>query len=151
MPVEVFVVDDSAVVRQALAHMLAGNPEVELTGIATNPLLATGAIRKNPPDGLLLDIEMPGMNGLAFLRQIMSDQPIPTVICSTLSTAGSKVALEALSAGAVAVLAKPKLGLKQHLEDSRPEMIQTLKAAARARPRLRTGAPAARTRCTPSR
>ena len=86
MPVEVFVVDDSAVVRQALAHMLAGNPEVELTGIATNPLLATGAIRKNPPDGLLLDIEMPGMNGLAFLRQIMSDQPIPTVICSTCRT-----------------------------------------------------------------
>ncbi|MEY3125907.1 MAG: hypothetical protein RLZZ573_2427 [Pseudomonadota bacterium] len=137
MVVKVFVVDDSAVVRQALAHMLSGNPEVELIGSAPNPLLAMEAIRKNPPDVLLLDIEMPGMDGLTFLRQIMAGTPIPTVICSTLSTEGSKVALEALAAGAVAVLGKPKLGLKQFLDDSRREMIQTLKTAAKSRPRVR--------------
>jgi two-component system, chemotaxis family, protein-glutamate methylesterase/glutaminase len=141
MVVKVFVVDDSAVVRQALAHMLSGNPDIELIGSAPNPLLAMDAIRKNPPDVLLLDIEMPGMDGLTFLRQIMSGTPIPTVICSTLSTEGSKIALDALSAGAVAVLAKPKLGLKQHLDDSRHEMIQTLKTAARSRPRAKGAIP----------
>jgi two-component system chemotaxis response regulator CheB len=141
MVVKVFVVDDSAVVRQALAHMLSGNPDIELIGSAPNPLLAMDAIRKNPPDVLLLDIEMPGMDGLTFLRQIMSGTPIPTVICSTLSTEGSKIALDALSAGAVAVLAKPKLGLKQHLDDSRHEMIQTLKTAARSRPRAKSAIP----------
>lgn len=137
MAVKVFVVDDSAVVRQALAHMLAGNADVELIGSAPNPLLAMEMMRKNPPDVLLLDIEMPGMDGLTFLRQIMGSHPVPTVICSTLSTEGSRVALDALSAGAVAVLAKPKLGLKQHLDDSRLEMIQTLKTAARSKPRVR--------------
>jgi two-component system chemotaxis response regulator CheB len=106
------------------------------------------AIRKNPPDVLLLDIEMPGMDGLTFLRQIMAGTPIPTVICSTLSTEGSKVALEALSAGAVAVLAKPKLGLKQHLDDSRHEMIQTLKTAARSKPRVRGAMPSVAARAS---
>ena len=137
MVVKVYVVDDSAVVRQALQHMLAGQPDIELIGSAANPLIAMPAIQKNRPDVLLLDIEMPGMDGLTFLRQIMAGTPIPTVICSTLSLEGSKVALDALAAGAVAVMGKPKLGLKQFLDDSRREMIQTLKAAAQAKPRQR--------------
>lgn len=136
MPIKLYVVDDSAVVRQALQHLLQGDKDIELAGSFPNAMLADSAIKKHKPDVLLLDIEMPGMDGLTFLRQLMDDNPIPTVICSTLSTAGSKVALEALAAGAVAVLAKPRMGLKQYLDDSRVEMVQTLKAAAASKPRM---------------
>jgi two-component system chemotaxis response regulator CheB len=141
MAIKVYVVDDSAVVRQTLMHLLQGDPEIELAGSAPNPLIAGPVIRKNRPDVLLLDIEMPGMDGLTFLRQVMEESPIPTVICSTLTTDGSRMALEALSAGAVAVVAKPRLGLKQFLEDSRRELLQTLKTAARSRPRAGMTAP----------
>lgn len=132
--IKVYVVDDSAVVRQTLLHLLQGDPEIELLGSAPNPLIAGPAMRKSRPDVLLLDIEMPGMDGLTFLRQIMDSDPIPTVICSTLTANGSKMSVDALAAGAVAVVAKPRIGLKQFLEQSRRELVQTLKAAARSRP-----------------
>ncbi len=142
MAIRVYVVDDSAIVRQAIAHLLEGDTDVVLAGSAPNPLIAEPAIRKLQPDVLLLDIEMPGMDGLTFLRRIMAESPIPTVICSTLTAQGSSVAVEALALGAVAVVGKPRLGLKQFLHESRTELVQTLKSAARCR--LRPVAAAAR-------
>jgi len=136
MTIRVYVVDDSAVVRQTLQFLLQGAADIELVGSAPNPLLAGPAIRKLRPDVLLLDIEMPGMDGLTAIDQTMESDPIPTVICSTLTTEGSQASVEALASGAISVIAKPRLGLKDFLNESRQELLQVLREAAQARPRL---------------
>jgi len=129
----VLIVDDSALVRQTLAAILASDPEIEVLGTASDPYVAAEQIQEHVPDVLTLDIEMPRMDGLTFLRKIMSQHPIPVVVCSSLAGEGTQSALQALEYGAVEIIAKPRVGTRQFLEESRILLCQTVKAAACAR------------------
>jgi two-component system chemotaxis response regulator CheB len=141
-PIKVLVVDDSAVVRQVARDMLAADPAIGAVTVAAHPLLAMDRMRGNWPDVILLDIEMPQMDGLTFLRKIMAERPTPVVICSTLTERGARTTIDALAAGAVATIAKPKLGLKQFLAGDALDLVAQVKAAARANVRhLVTRAP----------
>jgi len=130
--IKVMVVDDSAVVRQVVAGLLAAAPGIEVLAAVADPLLAIERLKVQWPDVIVLDVEMPRMDGITFLRKIMAERPTPVVICSTLTDKGAKTTMEALAAGAVAIVTKPKLGLKQFLTESGDELVSTVRAAARA-------------------
>ncbi len=131
-PIRVMVVDDSAVVRQVVGGMLSAAPGIELLAVASDPLLAMERMKDQWPDVIVLDVEMPRMDGITFLKKLMAERPTPVVICSTLTDKGAKTTLEALAAGAVAIVTKPKLGLKQFLAEAADELVATVRAAARA-------------------
>jgi two-component system chemotaxis response regulator CheB len=131
-PIKVMVVDDSAVVRQVVGALLAAAPGIEVQAAVADPLLAIERLKQAWPDVIVLDVEMPRMDGITFLRRIMAERPTPVVICSTLTDKGAKTTMEAMAAGAVAIVTKPKLGLKQFLTDSGDELVSTVRAAARA-------------------
>ena len=130
--IQVLVVDDSAVVRQVLTALIDVAPGMEVMHAAADPLLAMERMRRQWPDVIVLDVEMPRMDGITFLRKIMTERPTPVVICSTLTEQGAKTTLEALAAGAVAIVTKPKLGLKQFLQDAADDLVSTVREAARA-------------------
>lgn len=130
--IQVLVVDDSAVVRQVLTALIDATPGMEVMHAAADPLLAMERMRRQWPDVIVLDVEMPRMDGITFLRKIMAERPTPVVICSTLTEQGAKTTMEALSAGAVAIVTKPKLGLKQFLTDAADDLVSTVREAARA-------------------
>jgi len=132
-PIRVLVVDDSAFVRQALKEILDTDPEIEVSALASDPYVAVERIKDQLPDVIVLDVEMPRMDGLTFLDKLMSQHPIPVVICSTLTAAGSDVALAALSKGAVEIITKPKLGTKEFFEESRVRICDVVKSASQAR------------------
>ncbi len=140
--IAVLVVDDSAVVRQVLGALLQRAPGIELVAACADPLLAQERMRLRWPDVIVLDVEMPRMDGITFLRKIMAERPTPVVICSTLTEAGAKTTMEALAAGAVAVVAKPKLNLKQFLHDAADELLAAVRSAARANVRRLAARPA---------
>jgi two-component system, chemotaxis family, protein-glutamate methylesterase/glutaminase len=130
--IRVLIVDDSAVVRQVLSEQLAQDPAIEVIGAVADPLFAMGRMKIEWPDVIVLDIEMPRMDGVTFLRKIMDERPTPVVICSTLTEKGAATTLEALAAGAVAIVTKPKVGLKKFLEDSSGDVIAAVKAGGAA-------------------
>jgi two-component system chemotaxis response regulator CheB len=133
--IRVLIVDDSAVVRQTLNDILSREPGIEVMATAPDAFVAAERIRREVPDVITLDIEMPGMDGITFLRKIMNQRPIPVVICSSLAGEGSETAMKALEFGAVEVIAKPRVGTKQFLEESRIRICDAVRAAYMARPR----------------
>jgi len=138
--VRVLIVDDSASVRQILKEILETDPEITVLGAASDPYVAVEHIKREVPDVITLDVEMPRMDGLTFLDRVMSQHPIPVVICSTLTAAGSDTALAALEKGAVDIITKPKLGTKEFFRESCIRICDVVKSAARARQRVRGGA-----------
>jgi two-component system chemotaxis response regulator CheB len=130
--IKVMIVDDSALVRQVVAQALAADPGIEVIGTAADPLFALQKMKMLWPDVLVIDIEMPRMDGISFLKKIMAERPTPVVVCSSLAENGAQASFAALAAGAVAIITKPKLGLKSFLEDSSNDIVQAVRSAARA-------------------
>lgn len=143
MPISVLIIDDSAVVRQVLQAILESTSDMKVIGVASDPLFAMEKMAKQWPDVIVLDVEMPRMDGVTFLRKLMAERPTPVVICSTLAERGSETAVQALAAGAADIIAKPKVGLRDFLQGSAADLITAIRTAARANLRALRPRPAA--------
>jgi len=130
--IKVLIIDDSAVVRQTLKDIFDSDPEIEVIGSAKDPYDAAEKMKKEAPDVITLDIEMPRMDGITFLKKLMSQHPLPVVVCSSLAEKGAETTLKALEYGALEIITKPKVGTKRFLEDSSVLICDTVKAAAEA-------------------
>jgi two-component system chemotaxis response regulator CheB len=131
-PIRVLIVDDSATVRQVMSAVLNNAPGIEVIGTAADPLFAMEKMNRDWPDVLLMDVEMPRMDGITFLKRLMAERPTPVVICSSLTEAGTATAMQALSSGAVSIVTKPRAGLKQFLQEAGNEIVAAIRAAAQA-------------------
>ncbi len=138
--IRVLIVDDSAVVRKLASDALAGDPDIEVVGTAVDPYMARDKLRELSPDVLTLDLEMPRMDGLTFLRLLMERRPMPVIVMSSLTQRGSEYALEALRLGAVDVLGKPSGSYS--FGNLGPQLIAKVKTAAAARVRALAPSPA---------
>jgi two-component system chemotaxis response regulator CheB len=128
--IRVLVVDDSAVVRQVMSEILNRVPGIRVIAAASDPVFAMERMRQEWPDVITLDVEMPRMDGITFLKKVMAHRPTPVVICSSLTQKGAETTLQALSAGAVSIIAKPTIGLKDFLHESAAEVVAAVRAAA---------------------
>ena len=126
------VVDDSAMVRQVMQAILQTDARISVS-VAADPLIAGGKMQKERPDVIITDLEMPRMDGLTFLRKIMAESPLPVVICSGLAAKGTELALRALEEGAVEVITKPKIGVREFLHESAVLLLDVVWSAAEAR------------------
>lgn len=131
--VRVLIVDDSSVVRQTMTDLLNSDPLIEVIGAAADPFVAAQFLNEHVPDVITLDVEMPRMDGITFLQKLMSQHPIPVVMCSSLTEKGCETTLKALEYGAVEIITKPKLGVKGFLEESRIRICDAVRAASKVR------------------
>jgi len=129
-PIRVLIVDDSAVVRQVLTAVLDHDPSITVIGTAADPIYAMQRMNADWPDVVVLDVEMPRMDGITFLKKLMSVRPTPVVICSTLTHKGAETTMAAMAAGAVGFISKPMSGLKSFLEEDSGDIVRAVKAAA---------------------
>jgi two-component system chemotaxis response regulator CheB len=127
--IRVLVVDDSAVVRQVLTEVLNASHDIEVTATAADPIIARSRMEKEWPDVIITDIEMPRMDGISFIEQVMKERPTPMVVCSSLAGESATLSMKALAAGAVDVIAKPKIGVKDFLNESETILIDAVRAA----------------------
>ena len=144
--IRVLIVDDSASVRQTLKEVLQSAPDIEVAGMAGDPFAAAERLRESVPDVILLDIEMPRMDGLTFLEKLMTQHPIPVVICSSLTEKGSATALAAIEKGAVEIITKPKVGTREFFQESCIRICDAVRSAARCSAGGRKPAPPLRAR-----
>ena len=131
--IKVLIVDDSAVVRQTLENILSSDPLIEVVGSARDPFVAAERMREVAPDVITLDVEMPRMDGITFLQKVMRQHPIPVVMCSSLTEKGSETAMRAMEYGAVDIIQKPRIGVKQFLEETKVIICDAVRAAGSAR------------------
>lgn len=129
--IKVMVIDDSALVRQVITDILADNLQIEVISSAPDPIIAENYLKKEWPDVILLDIEMPKKDGITFLKEIMKKRPTPVIIISSLTKENAKVSMKALASGAVSVISKPAVGMKQFLMDSKQNLVDAIKSAAK--------------------
>src|SRR5215831_3098632 len=134
--IQVLVVDDSAVVRQVLHGILSQEADINVT-VAADPIFAMQKMAQIRPHVIVLDLEMPRMDGLTFLKKVMAEDPIPTLICSSVATRGTLAAIDAVQEGAVGIITKPKLAVGNFLHDSAVMLIDAVRSAAAARVRPR--------------